>query len=87
MNNPPALLIVFDFIIRLTGEMPMQLLNTIYSIVDGCTVQHQYGTVLHSLSYLTKSRNVRYVRCIQAPGHGKAEVDAAGGHAKMTAQK
>ena len=76
MNNSPALLIVFDFILKSTGEMPMQLLNAIYSIVDGFAVQYQCGTVLHSLAHLAKSRNVRYTRYVQAPRHGKTNVDA-----------
>ena len=63
------------------------MLNAIYDIVDGCAVQYRCGTVLHSLAHLAKARNICYTRCIQAPGHGKAEVDAEGGEAKSAAQK
>ena len=69
------------------GEMHMEDLKHIFSIVDECTVQYRCGTVLHSLAHLTKSLSVIYTRCIQAPSHGKAEVDGEGGEIKGTCQR
>ena len=61
--------------------MPSEELKAVFSIVDGCAVQYHCGTVLHSLAHLTMSKNIVFTRCIQAPSHGKAEVDGKGGEA------
>ena len=73
--------------IDIRGEMPSEELKAVFSIVDGCAVQYRCGTVLHSLAHLAMSKNIVYTRCIQAPGHGKAEVDGEGGEAKNAGQK
>ena len=69
------------------GEMPMEDLKHIFSIVDGCAVQYHCGTVMHSLAHLAKSRSVIYTRCIQAPSHKNAEVDGERGEIKGTDQR
>ena len=69
------------------GEMPMEDLKHIFSIVDGCAVQYRCGTVMHFLAHLAKSQSAIYTRCIQAPSHGKAEVDGEGGEIKGTCQR
>jgi len=58
-------------------EMPSSLLKRIIEIVDGCAVQYRCGTVLYSLALLAQRRRTRLTRLVQAPGHGKAEIDGA----------
>ena len=69
------------------GEIHMEDLKHIFSIVDGYVVHYCCATVLHSLAHLVKSRLVIYTYCIQAPSHGKAEVDGEGGEIKGTCQR
>ena len=57
------------------GELPRELLYSIYEIVDGCAVQYRCGQVLYFLSQIALSWRACFVRCVQAPGHGKEEVD------------
>ena len=67
------------------GELPRELLYSIYEIVDGCAVQYRCGQVLYFLSQIALSRRARFVRCVQAPGHGKEEVDGLQGVEKIYA--
>jgi len=67
------------------GERPRQLLNALYDITDGCSVQYRRGQVLYSLSQIASSWNVCFTRCVQAPGHGKEEVDGIVGSEKTYA--
>ena len=55
--------------------MPRQVLEQVYDIVDGCAVQYHCSTVLFSLALLAMHRGIRITRCVQATGHGKAEID------------
>ena len=57
------------------GELNRANLNGIYDIVDGCAVQYRCATVLYVLSQLSTQLNTCYTRNVQAPGHGKEEVD------------
>jgi hypothetical protein len=57
------------------GEMKQELLNAIFDIVDGCAVQYRCATVLFIFAQLAIQLNVPYTRTVQAPGHGKEEVD------------
>ena len=66
-------------------ELPRDLLKRVFDIVDGCAVQYRCGTVLFSLALLAKRRNIRYTRIVQAPGHGKAEIDPVLGSEKTYA--
>ncbi len=50
-------------------------MNGIYDIVDGCAVQYRNATVLYVLAQLFIQLNTCYMRNVQAPGHGKEEVD------------
>jgi len=61
------------------------LLESIYEIVDGCAVQYRCGQVLYFISQIALSLGVRLVRCVQAPGHGKEEVDGLQGVEKTYA--
>jgi hypothetical protein len=60
-------------------------LEAIYEIVDGCAFQYRCGQVLYFLSQIPVSWRVRFVRCVQAPGHGKEEVDGLQGVEKTYA--
>ncbi len=55
--------------------MKRELLHAIYDIVDVCAVQYHCATVLYILSQQAIHLNVCYSRNVQAPGHGKEEVD------------
>jgi hypothetical protein len=57
------------------GKLPRELLEAIYEIVDGCASQYRCGQVLYFLSQIAVYWRVRFVCCVQAPGHGKKEVD------------
>ncbi len=61
------------------GELPRELLEVIYQIVDGCAVQYHCGQVLYFVSQIAFSWRVRFVPCMQAPGHGKEKVDGLQG--------
>jgi hypothetical protein len=61
------------------GEFPHKLLEAIYKIVDGCAVQYLCSQVLYFLSQIALSWRVCFVQCVQAPGHGKEEVDGLRG--------
>jgi hypothetical protein len=67
------------------GERPRKLLNALYDITDRCSVQYRCGQVLYSLSQIASSWNVSFTRCVQAPGHGKEEVDGIVGTEKTYA--
>ncbi len=56
-------------------EMPCQMLQAIYNIVDRCAVNYWCGVVLYVLTMISYSLKVLNIRCVQAPGHGKEEVD------------
>jgi hypothetical protein len=60
-------------------------LQAIFDIVDGCAVQYRCGVVLYVLTMISYSMNVHYTRCVQAPGHGKEEVDGLIGTEKTYA--
>jgi hypothetical protein len=55
--------------------MNRELPNAIFDIVDGCAVQYQCATELYILGQLAIQLNVCYTRNVQAPGHGKEEVN------------
>ena len=67
------------------GELPRELLDSIYEIVEGCAVQYRCRQVLYFLSQIALSRRAHFVRCVQAPGHGKEEVDGLQGVEKIYA--
>ena len=67
--------------------MKRELLNAIVDIVDGCAVQYQCATVLYIIAQLAIQLNVCYTRNIQAPGHGKEEVDGIIGGEKIYLDK
>ncbi len=50
------------------GELPHELLEALYKIVDGCAVQYHCGQKLYFLSQIAFSWGVYFVRCVQAPG-------------------
>ena len=60
-------------------------MNTLYDITNGYSVQYRCGQVLYSLSQIASSWNVCFTRCVQAPGHGKEEVDSLVGTEKTYA--
>ncbi len=60
-------------------------MQAIFDIVDGCAVQYQCGVVLYVLTIISYSMNVHYTRCVQAPEHGKEEVDGLNGTEKTYA--
>ena len=67
------------------GELKRELLNSIYEIVDECAVQYRCSQVLYFLSQIALSWRILFVRCVQAPGHGKEEVDGLQGVEKTYA--
>ena len=60
-------------------------MQAIFDIEYGCAVQYRCGVVLYVLTMISYSMNVRYTRCVQAPGHGKEEVDGLIGTEKTYA--
>ncbi len=69
------------------GEMNCELLNAIFELVNGCAVQYQCATVLYILGQLAIQLNVCYTRNVQAPSHGKKEVDGIIGGEKTYLDK
>ncbi len=67
------------------NEMPWELLQAMYHIVDGCAVQYQSSAVLYTMVIISYSMRGCYIRCVQAPGHGKEEVDGPIGNEKTYA--
>ncbi len=58
------------------GELNQGNLNGMYDIVDGCAMQYRCATVLYVLAQLSILQlNTCYMRNVQAPGHGKEEVN------------
>ena len=41
------------------NEMPTHLLKRIYDLVDGCSAQYRYGTVLYLLDILAKDQEYK----------------------------
>jgi hypothetical protein len=66
-------------------EMPWELLEAMYDIIDGCAVQYCCGVFLYTMAMISYSMRLGYTRCVQAPGHGKEEVDGLIGTEKTYA--
>jgi hypothetical protein len=66
-------------------EMPRELLEAMYGILDGCASQHCCGVVFYTMAMISYSMRLHYTRCVQAPGHGKEEVDGLIGTEKTYA--
>ncbi len=66
-------------------EIPREKLEGVIEITNGCAVQYWCGTVLHALAQISTAYNVKYTICIQAPGHGKEEIDGLEGTEKTYA--
>ncbi len=61
------------------------MLEGVIEITDGCVVQYWCGTILHLLAQISTAYNVMYTRYVQAPGHGKEEIDGLEGTEKTYA--
>ena len=69
---------LYDLFAR--GDLKLETLKVLVSIVDGCAVQYRCGTVCYQLCLLAKEfNNIVYDPLVQAPGHGKCTVDATNG--------
>ncbi len=69
------------------GESRRESLNAIFDIVDGCQAPVHFlcSKVPYILAQLAIQLNVCYTRNVQAPGHGKKEVDGLIGAEKTYA--
>jgi hypothetical protein len=57
------------------GEISHEKLEGVIETTNGCAVQYRCRTVLHSFAQISSAYDVKYTRFVQAPGHGKEEID------------
>ena len=72
---------------EMLGEMDIEHGSTLIVFSDNCSCQYKSSQNFHDLQAVSTKYNIKVIRIYGIPGHGKNEIDMAGGIVKIALRR